>query len=192
MGEALYFSKIITLVINVFIKSLESTSEAAWHTRAPPSHRSTSANRITLNQPVKSAHTGVAVSRTLTGSLLAWHPRVCTLFHTALVKPDFFTSFLHRMDQTGNPSVSPSIQQHEVQSIPHSQPAPSRKTDSSLRSVLWLCALGLDPARAQPILLPGCSHAQLALPPRLLNAYLPALLPANSFLQTPCWSMPPT
>lgn len=24
------------------------------------------------------------------------------------------------------------------------------------------------------------------------QAYLPALLPANSFLQTPCWSMPPT
>lgn len=158
MGEALYFTKIITLVINVFIKSLESTSEAAWHTHAPPSHRSTSANRITFNQPVpslrcslvKSVHMGVAVPRTLTGSLLAWRPRVCTLFHALLVKPDFFTSFLHQTDQTGNPSVSPSIQQHEVQSLSRSQPTPSRKTDCPFHSVLRLCALGSDPARTPP------------------------------------------
>lgn len=92
----------------------------------------------------------------------------------------------------GNLYESPSIQQHEVRSLSRAQPAPSRETGCLFHSILWLCALGSGPAQTQPSLLPGCSPAQLPLPPRLLHACLPALLPANSFLQTPCWSMPPT
>lgn len=181
------------------LKARKALLRQAWHTRACPtlsqkyfskqSHVQ-SASPVFEAQPCQVRQVralGAAVPCTLTGSLLTWRPRVCTLFHLSSLASLHPSSI--KWIKTGNLYVSPSIQQHEVQSLSCSQPEPSRETGCLFHSVLWLCALGSGPARTQPILLPGCSRAQLpSLPGFLMFAFLPfCLLTASCrFLAGPC------
>lgn len=146
MREALYFTKIITFVINVFIKSLESPSEPEWHMYDCPT-LSTHSRKYASKQshvPVASAvfkpmSKEVIIPCTLTGSLLAWHPRVCA--HCSSLPLPALTS-LHptateRIKTHNLLYVSPSVWQKRSNLFPAPNP-PLPETVLSILLSIWL------------------------------------------------------